>query len=131
MWVTTNPTGWSSWAGLWLKNALNPSERVQVQADGRVYVQAAARGYAVYVLESEYVAYTAPAVKGLFVSNSNQQPAGANSISVFPNPVEGQTNIALTVAEKQVIKVELYSAAGQFVGNAFVGELQAGVNNIP
>jgi alpha-amylase len=131
LWVTTNPTGWSSWAGLWLKNALNPSERVQVQADGRVYVQAAARGYAVYVLESEYVAYTAPAVKGLFVSNSNQQPAGANSISVFPNPVEGQTNIALTVAEKQVIKVELYSAAGQFVGNVFVGELQAGVNNIP
>jgi alpha-amylase len=57
IWVDNAPQGWQNWAGKWLKNAFNPNERIQVQADGRVNVKATPRGYAVYVLESDYVAY--------------------------------------------------------------------------
>jgi alpha-amylase len=57
IWVDNAPPGWQNWAGKWIKNAFNPKDRIQVQADGRVNVKAPARGYAIYVLESDYVVY--------------------------------------------------------------------------
>jgi alpha-amylase len=56
IWVDNATPGLANWAGKYLKNALNPKERIKVQADGRVNVKAPARGYAIYVLESDYVA---------------------------------------------------------------------------
>lgn len=58
IWVDNALTGQPSWAGKWLKNAFNPKERIQVQADGRVNVKAPPRGYSIYVLELDYVAYS-------------------------------------------------------------------------
>lgn len=62
LWVDSSPAGWTSWAGTTLVNAFNASETVTVQADGRVYLSAPARGYAVYVKQSEYVAFIDPGV---------------------------------------------------------------------
>jgi alpha-amylase len=60
LWVNSYATGFATWANMVLKNAIT-GELVTVQADGRVWVHAPARGYAVYVLSSEYVQYTTPA----------------------------------------------------------------------
>ena len=55
IWVDSSPMGLTNWAGKWLKNAFNTTERVHVQADGRVNVHAAPRSYAIYVLEDDYI----------------------------------------------------------------------------
>jgi alpha-amylase len=56
LWVDTNQPGFSNWANAILVNAFNPSQTAQVQADGSVLVSAPARGYTVYVKQSDYVA---------------------------------------------------------------------------
>ena len=94
--VDAAPTGWTSWSGLWLKNAFNPSERVQVGSNGRVTVQAGARSYAVYVLESEYVAYgTTVAVTGVSLSPStasvNKSATQQLSATIAPSNASNQT----------------------------------------
>lgn len=53
LWVDSSPEGWSSWAGETLVNVQHPQEQVQVQADGRVYVQAPSRSFAVYVPQKD------------------------------------------------------------------------------
>ncbi len=57
LWVDSSPSGWASWSGQVLVNAFNPSQTAQVQSDGRVFLSAPPRGYAVYVRQGEYVAY--------------------------------------------------------------------------
>jgi alpha-amylase len=57
LWVDSSPAGFENWANLTLVNAFNATETTVVQADGRVSVSAPARGYAIWVKESEYVAY--------------------------------------------------------------------------
>ena len=49
MWVTVNANGFSDWAGQTLVNVLNTSERVTVEADGRVELSAPARSYTIWV----------------------------------------------------------------------------------
>jgi alpha-amylase len=57
LWVDSSPAGFSNWAGLKLKNALNPSQVIQVENDGRVKVSAPPRGNSVWVKQSDYVPY--------------------------------------------------------------------------
>ena len=56
MWVTVNATGFSNWSGQTLVNVLNTTERVTVQADGRVELSAPARSYSIWVKLSDLVA---------------------------------------------------------------------------
>ena len=53
MWVTVNAPGFTDWSGKKLVNALNTSETVTVQADGRVEISAPARSYSVWVLQTD------------------------------------------------------------------------------
>lgn len=55
MWVTVNADGLSDWSDQVLVNALNTSERVTVQADGRVELSAPARNYSIWVKLSDLV----------------------------------------------------------------------------
>ncbi len=124
LWVNNNTTGWTNWAGLWLKNALNPSERTQVQADGRVWVQAPARGYAIYVLESQYVAYTA---KSLDEQNSEDVSIQDRpSIFAFPNPFNESTSIQFSTISNSKVSVVIYDQIGRVVETLFSGNKQAG-----
>jgi alpha-amylase len=50
----TATAGYADWKNQTLVNALNPSQTVTVANDGRVHLYAPARGYAVWVLQSEY-----------------------------------------------------------------------------
>ena len=53
MWVTVNASGFSNWAGKRLVNVLNTSQKVTVEADGRVELSAPSRGYSIWVKESD------------------------------------------------------------------------------
>jgi alpha-amylase len=129
LWVSTSPSGWANWANLWLKNEFNPSERVQVQSDGRVYVQAPARGYAIYVLDNEYVTYTLKSsnsndIEPALVSNS--RPADLLTVSAFPNPASEFANINIYLTKDAAVTVNIYNTNGQLVANVYQGQLQAG-----
>lgn len=53
LWVDSSPEGWRSWSGETLVNVRNPQEKVQVQVDGRVFVQAPPRSYAFFVPQKD------------------------------------------------------------------------------
>jgi alpha-amylase len=60
MWVDATPSGWSDWSDNTLVNAFDNTITSKVYGDGRVWVEAPARGYAIYVLATDYVAYSEP-----------------------------------------------------------------------
>ncbi|MCF2856725.1 hypothetical protein L1286_04540 [Pseudoalteromonas sp. SMS1] len=59
LWVSTHANGFSNFAGKTLVNAFEPSDTVKIYEDGRGYFSAPQRGYAVYVLQRDYVPYSA------------------------------------------------------------------------
>jgi alpha-amylase len=127
LWVSTSPSGWSNWANLWLKNALNSTERTQVQADGRVYVQAPARGYAVYVLESEYVSYSLKSGNVVEdITGNGELTEGIASVDVFPNPVETNAEIKVVLSKESDVNIAIYNSLGQEVTSVFKGKLPMG-----
>ena len=54
LWVDATPPGWTDWRNKTLVNAFDNSQLTQVNGDGRVWVEAPARNYAIYVLLSDY-----------------------------------------------------------------------------
>jgi alpha-amylase len=98
LWVNSSPAGFQNWAGITLVNAFNSAETVTVQADGRVFLSAPARGYKVFVRQSEYVAYTAPSATASIEEEVEIIGEGSDSehIKLFPNPA----------SEKVVIKTD-------------------------
>lgn len=55
LWVNNAPAGYQNWAGQTLVNIMNTTETTVVQADGRVNVWAPARGFSLWVRQSEHV----------------------------------------------------------------------------
>jgi alpha-amylase len=75
-------------------NAFNSAETVTVQADGRVYLSAPARGYNVYVRQSEYVAYTPPSTTASIEEEAEIIGAeDSGHIKLFPNPASERVTI--------------------------------------
>jgi len=58
LWVDATPSGWYSFNNKKLVNVFNSSKFTRVAADGRIWLEAPARGYTIYVLEEDFVAYT-------------------------------------------------------------------------
>ena len=57
LWISTSPEEFSDWAGETLVNALDASQMVTVEADGRVYLEAPPRGWTIWVKAGDYQAY--------------------------------------------------------------------------
>ncbi|HBH49872.1 MAG TPA: alpha-amylase [Bacteroidales bacterium] len=123
VWVGTSATGMSSWANTTLKNAFTGASS-SVYGDGRTWVEAPARGYAVYVQSSDYVAYSAPK-SAAGVAEIAQQESELN-VSVYPNPVSANAylNVNLNAAAK--VEINMYDAIGRNVANIYAGELAMG-----
>jgi alpha-amylase len=107
----TATAGYADWKNLTLVNAVNPAQTVTVAADGRVHVYAPARGYSIWVLQSEYVA--------LRTANPNpvvaEISAAGSAISVYPNPSTAQTTFDFVVAGNDHVRLEVYDASGSLV----------------
>ncbi|ULB34592.1 MULTISPECIES: alpha-amylase domain-containing protein [Proteiniphilum] len=55
MWVSVNAQGFSDWTGQRLVNVLDTTEKITVQADGRAEFSAPARGYSIWVKETDLI----------------------------------------------------------------------------
>ncbi|HEU4471803.1 MAG TPA: T9SS type A sorting domain-containing protein [Flavisolibacter sp.] len=125
----TATAGYADWKNQVLVNALNTSETTTVAADGRVHVWAPARGYAVWVLQSEYVAARTAAPPVTEVVEPVAEPArpvAATRVNVYPNPSSAQTTIEFSLAEKSQVRLEVYDANGRMVNVLVNGLLSKG-----
>jgi alpha-amylase len=115
LWVDSSPTGWASWTGVTLVNAFNTAETATVYPDGRVYVQAPPRGYAVYVKQSEVVTYTDPGARErTSVGALVQDPTDSEpEISVWSNPVKDKVTVLVSMPRNESVKLEFITEKGQ------------------
>jgi alpha-amylase len=120
LWVNSTPSGWQNWAGVTLVNAFNSAETVTVQADGRVYLAAPARGYAVYVRQNEYVAYTAPSASSLGEVTIIEDEDFDQHVKMYPNPGNQQVTIKTEGAPNTPFKLTIIDIAGQTLDSASV-----------
>lgn len=123
VWVSANAAGFPTWENTQLKNAFT-GETTSVYDDGRVYVEAPARGYAVYVLESDYVGYVEPKSS----KPINEKLEYNFELSVYPNPGTSNTIVEFTNATEGIVNIQLYDAAGRVAANLFEGRLEEGVH---
>jgi alpha-amylase len=115
LWVNSSPSGFQNWAGVTLVNAFNSAQTVTVQGDGRVFLSAPARGYSVYVRQSEYVAYTAPSTT---VSIEDEveiigETGDSDHIRIFPNPANEKVTIRTDASPNTPFSIKLINSQGQ------------------
>jgi alpha-amylase len=120
LWVDSSPAGWASWSGQTLVNAFNAAETAQVQADGRVYVSAPPRGYAVYVKQSELVSYTDPGARSSTKASLGAltaEPGGTfePEFNVWSNPVKSKLNILISSPHNEAVQLEFVTLKGERV----------------
>jgi alpha-amylase len=118
LWVDSSPSGWASWAGQTLVNAFNTSQTAVVQADGRVYLSAPARGYAVYVKQSEVVSYTDPGARARTKTGeqaSTEEPLGAfePEYNVWSNPVKDKVTVLISTPGNENVELEFLTLKGE------------------
>ncbi|MEP4533616.1 MAG: alpha-amylase family glycosyl hydrolase [Cyclobacteriaceae bacterium] len=118
LWVDATPSGWADWSNTTLVNAFDGTTTTQVYSDGRVYVEAPSRGYAVYVKQSEYVAYTGNGARvGMVeelidpIQTKIEEFAVAN---LYPNPVlNGQVALNLQIPTADQVVVNIFDVQGK------------------
>lgn len=118
LWVDATPSGWADWSNTTLVNAFDGTTTTQVYSDGRVYVEAPSRGYAVYVKQSEYVAYSGNGARvGMVeelidpVQTKIEEFAVAN---LYPNPVlNGQVALNLQIPTADQVVVNIFDVQGK------------------
>lgn len=128
----TATSGYADWKNQTLINVLNPSQTVTVANDGRVHLYAPARGYSIWVLQSEYTAVSGRAA----VNPLADEPLPADpslaikdyNVRVYPNP-SAQSTIEFNVAEKNKIRLEVYDASGKLVKVLANGTMEQGKYN--
>jgi len=124
LWVDATPNGYTNWSNTTLTNALTGSN-TQVYADGRVWVEAPARGYAVYVKSSDYIPYGS---KLAMKKAKEEQLLVENELSfgVFPNPIVSTANISFNLNADSDVKLEIFDKAGRKMVSLFNGKLNTG-----
>lgn len=132
LWVNSSPSGHQNWTNAKLVNAFNPQQTTQVQSDGRVYLSAPPRGYAVWVKESEYVAYPAPAVVS---AEKVSEVSFAESLSYavnqnHPNPLNTSTTINFSIPDQGNVMVSVYDAMGRLKQVLVDGNMAAGMHEV-
>lgn len=120
LWVDAAPSGWASLSGQVLVNAFNSAETTQVYADGRVYVSAPPRSYAVYVRQSEYVAYTDPGARSATSLNFGEkmnQYDGPNEpeFNIWSNPFQDKVNILVSLPRNEKVQLDFLTSGGEHI----------------
>ncbi|WP_258105422.1 alpha-amylase family glycosyl hydrolase [Marinoscillum sp. MHG1-6] len=119
LWVDSSPAGWDDWSSTILVNAFDNTDTAQVYADGRVWVEAPARGYAVYVKANEYVEYSSGSGARLgspvdLSQSSNAEISAFGISNLYPNPVsEGQFTMNLELPGANVVNVKIFDIQGK------------------
>jgi len=114
LWIDSSPSGFSNWANTTLVNALDNSQTTQVQADGRVFIKAPKRGFAIWVKQSDYVALNKTSD---FTPDKteNKLPTKFELGNNYPNPFNPATKISYSIPENGHVKLTIYNSIGEIV----------------
>lgn len=124
LWVDATPSGYNSWTNQTLKNAFTGATTT-VYSDGRVWVEAPARSYAVYVKSSDYVQYSTLKSTGAAAENE-LNPLNAVKLAAYPNPVTSSAKITFATMQKGKVSVIIYDHTGRNVATLFDGVRESG-----
>lgn len=113
LWIDSSPTGFTNWANTTLVNALDNSETTQVYADGRVFVKAPKRGYAIWVKQSDYTALTKSSVSDEKIKS--EIPFNFELKNNYPNPFNPKTKISYSIPENGFVHLCIYDSLGRLV----------------
>jgi alpha-amylase len=111
MWVSATPSGWSNWSNKTLVNAFDNTKTSQVYGDGRVWVEAPARGYAIYVLASDYVAWSELKSTNNLEAMEEVLFEGAGA-TIFPNPIIAGSSFAIAGSFEGKVAIKVYDMLG-------------------
>jgi alpha-amylase len=135
LWIDSSPSGYQNWANATLVNAFDPTQTTTVQADGRVYISAPARGYSVWVKNTEYVAYVAKSSSARIGSaNADiEMPKDVTNEFIqnsYPNPFDNSVTIEFALPEAGIVKIEMYNRLGQLQEELVNEEMSAGSHSV-
>lgn len=123
LWVDATPSGYNSWTGTTLKNAFTGAT-TSVYGDGRVWVEAPARSYTVYVQSSDYVPYSS--TKSTVMNKETLNPLMVADFEVYPNPVVENAKIKFATMQKGNVSVKVYDNTGREIQTIFEGVKESG-----
>lgn len=129
LWVDSSPAGYENLAGKKLVNAANGQDTVTVQADGRVFLSAPARGYRVYVKATDYVNPQALAISAQPVEVMNKVMNDAyikEGVSIFPNPTTSRADINFQLNKRAALSVAIFDMSGKEITTLYRGNHEAG-----
>lgn len=127
LWVDSSPSGFSNWANTTLVNAFDNTQTTTVYSDGRVWIPAPSRGYAVWVKQSDYLAYSGKQRVGEQTKESNV-PASFSVSSNYPNPFNPSTKVQLDLPQDGQLTAIIYNTLGQKIATLYDGKKEAGTH---
>ena len=137
LWVDnkTSGSGYDDWSNTDLINATSGNEEItEVYGDGRVWVEAPPRGYAVYVPEQDYEPYAgSESFDQDEMVEYQTQPDVPEEFEVsgnYPNPFNPTTELQFAIPENGHVTVRIYDATGRLVSTLQEGELNAGTHQL-
>lgn len=139
LWVDSSPTGYTDLANITLVNALDPSQTTVVQSDGRVYVSAPPRGYAVWVKQNEYEEYMAsassPKTLDILEADKSFSSAGEPTLGYkvnqnYPNPFYSSTNIGFEIPDNGKVVVKIFNEQGEMQQVLLDDTVEAGFHEL-
>lgn len=132
LWVD-HTTGTSLWSNSYLVN-VETGDSTYVYSDGRVYVEATSRDFAVYVPASEF-STTLPKSKTIGTNTSetipeDSKPGGFELFDNYPNPFNPSTNISFSIPAQGKVNVSVYNSLGQRVAVLANSEFVQGTHTL-
>ncbi len=124
LWVDATPSGYSNWSNSTLKNAFTGTT-TSVYSDGRVWVEAPARSYAVYVQSGDYIQYSLTKSTKTIVKNC-LNPLKAVKLNAYPNPITNSTKITFSTMQRGQVSVKIYDHTGRNIETVYDAVRESG-----
>jgi alpha-amylase len=115
LWIDTSPAGYGDLTGQVLVNAFDPTQTTTVYSDGRAWFSAPARGYTIWVKQSDYVAYSATALKGTNMPLFDPQTSQALDVTLLPNPAKDITTLYYELPKESTVQVKVFDHSGRLL----------------
>ncbi|XWN37198.1 MAG: alpha-amylase family glycosyl hydrolase [Balneola sp.] len=113
LWVD-HTTGSALWTNDYLVN-VETGDSTLVYGDGRVFVEAPSRDFAVYVPASEFEGILSKALPTNTEESVDASPEGFDLFDNYPNPFNPTTNISFNLPAQGNVVVKVFNSLGQEV----------------
>lgn len=132
LWVDNAPeSGYVNWAGKQLVSATDEAaDTTHVYDDGRVYVWAPPRDYAIWLPGDEFEGGGAGKTAATGQVASDESPTSFKLLQNYPNPFNARTNIRFSLSEKGHVHISVFDVLGQHIETLQDGVLEEGGHQI-